>query len=65
MAAWMPATSSTEATEALAQAMLRTGYVPTRVKDAFHVRVAADVLIRELASLGYAVLSISKEDDGG
>ena len=41
--------------DALAQAMLRTGYVPAAIQDEFHARVASGVLIRELHALGYVV----------
>jgi hypothetical protein len=56
MSGWMPANPAAEATEALAQAMLRTGYVPTATKDEFHARVVAGVLIRELQTLGYQLV---------
>jgi hypothetical protein len=56
MSGWMAANPAAEATEALAQAMLRTGYVPTATKDEFDARVAAGVLIRELQTLGYQVV---------
>jgi hypothetical protein len=48
MAGWMSATPVAEAIDALAQAMLRTGYVPAATQDEFHARVAADVILREL-----------------
>ncbi len=55
MSGWMPATAGAEAIEALALAMSRTGYTPSTTQDEFHVRVAADVIIRELKTLGYAL----------
>jgi hypothetical protein len=51
----MAASPDAEVTDALAQAMLRTGYVPAANQDEFHARVAAGVLIRELRALGYEV----------
>lgn len=66
MAGWIPATPVAEAIDALAQAMLRTGYVPAATQDEFHARVAADVLIRELRILGYEVTPVGpKERSGG
>ena len=56
MSGWMAANPAAEATEALTQAMLRTGYVPAATKDEFHARVAAGILIRELQTLGYEVV---------
>jgi len=53
--AWMAASPGAEATDALAEAMIRTGYVPAANQDEFHARVAADVIIRELKTLGYSV----------
>lgn len=61
MKRWMPATPGSEAIEALAQAMLRTGYVPAGSKDEFHARVAADALIRELRTLGFAVTTTATQ----
>jgi hypothetical protein len=60
---WIPATPVAEEIEALAQAMLRTGYVPAHIQDEFSARVCADVLIRELRTLGYAVTPITTESD--
>jgi hypothetical protein len=51
----MPAGPGSEAIEALAQAMLRTGYVPSATQDEFHARVAAEVLVREMRELGYEI----------
>ena len=66
MAGWTPATPVAEAINALAQAMLRTGYVPAATQDEFHARVVADVLIRELRELGYEITSLgSKERSEG
>jgi Tfp pilus assembly protein PilW len=63
MAGWMTATPVAEAIEALAQAMLRTGYVPAAIQDEFHARVAADVLVRELRTMGYDVVPTVQETD--
>jgi hypothetical protein len=51
----MPAGTNAEAIEALAQAMLRTGYVPSAIIDEFHARVAAAVLVRDMQALGYEI----------
>ena len=56
---WIPATPTAAAIDALAQAMLRTGYVSADEKDEFHARVAAGVLIRELENLGYSVTPVA------
>jgi hypothetical protein len=63
VAGWIPATPVAEAIDALAQAMLRTGYVPAHIQDEFSARVCADVLIRELRILGYMVTPITTERD--
>ena len=60
MMGWMPATPGAEAIDALAQAMLRTGYVPAATQDEFHARVAADVIVRELRALGYDVVPLAE-----
>ena len=60
MTGWMPATPEAESIDALAQAMLRTGYVPATTQDEFHARVAAGVILRELWALGYDVAPLAK-----
>jgi hypothetical protein len=55
----IPATSGAEAIDALAQAMMRIGYVLAEIQDNFRARVAADVLIRELRMLSYMVSPIT------
>jgi hypothetical protein len=62
MEKWMPAGPNAEAIEALAQAMLRTGYIPSSITDEFHVRVTAEVLTRELRALGYAIKPLSEDN---
>jgi hypothetical protein len=59
MKRWIPATLATEAIEALAQAMLRTGYDPAYSRGEFHARIAAKVLITELETLGYKVMPVA------
>ena len=61
MAGWMPATPIAETIEALAQAILRTRYVPAATQDEFHARMAADVVIRELRTLGYEIVPVDSK----
>jgi hypothetical protein len=57
---WTAANPTAEATDAIAQATLRTGYVPADTPDVFHVRVAAGMLIRELEVLGFQVVRVDR-----
>lgn len=63
MAAWIAASPGAQAIDALAQAMLRAGYVAAGTQDEFHARAAAAALIQELRTLGYAVTPIAAKHD--
>jgi replicative DNA helicase len=60
MKGYMPASPAAETTDALARAMVQTGYVPAANQDEFVAIVAADVLIRQLRQLGYEIKRILK-----